>query len=87
MNRIEISNKAYINAEELILRYKNATKVLKKKRDKNNITDEFTLAINGLILLMSELDRNRILDLLYRFKMIKPMQKSIIRIQNGMATA
>ena len=74
MNNIELSNMAFTSASKLIENFSAELKINKKETLK--LTDKFTISLNGLMLLMSELDKERIVQLIYKFKLNKLIERS-----------
>lgn len=74
MNNIELSNMAFTSASKLIENFSAELKINKKETLK--LTDKFTISLNGFILLMSELDKERIVQLIYKFKLNKLIERS-----------
>ena len=78
MNNIELSSMAFTSASKLIENFSAELKINKKETMK--LSDRFTVAINGLMLLMSELDRERMVQLIYEHKLNKIVERSARRV-------
>ena len=74
MNNIELSNMAFTSASKLIENFSMELKINKKETMK--LADKFTVALNGLMILMSELDRERAVSLIYKYKLNRIIEKS-----------
>ena len=74
MNNIELSNMAFTSASKLIENFSAELKINKKETLK--LTDKFTIYLNGLMMLMSELDKERIVQLIYKFKLNKLIERT-----------
>lgn len=90
MNKIEISREALNNTEALIKNYALSDKKLHKIRDRKErreLADRFTVALNGMFMLMSELDRTRAIELLDNYNIINNVEKAMDRIRNNNSLA
>ena len=91
MNSIELSKKALSNTEKLIEKYviesKNKNGDMQQKVERNKLTDEFTIALNALICLMTDTDKNIALELLRRYGILKAVKRSVRRVQYNKSLA
>jgi len=55
--------------------------------DRNKVTDEFTVAFNGMSMLMSELDRDRAIKMLDDYGILNTVKKSVDRIRTNRSLA
>lgn len=84
MSNNELSKKALSNTEKLIRKYVIEIKGEQNeqtKTDINKLTDEFTIAVNALASLMTDTDKEKMLNMLREYGVIKTIKKSIRRIQ------
>lgn len=81
MNNIELSNMAFTSASKLIENFSAELKINKKETLK--LTDKFTISLNGLILLMSELDKERIIQLIYKFRLNKLIERAARQLKEA----
>lgn len=84
MGNNELSKKALSNTEKLIQRYVIEIKSGQNeqtKTDINKLTDEFTITVNALASLMTDIDKEKMLNMLREYEVIKTIKKSIRRIQ------
>lgn len=86
MEELNLSRKAYINTEMLVKSYLNEKNNLQRK-EKEKVTDELAITINGMSMLMSELDRKRTASMLAEYGLIKTLTKSIQRINSNKTLA
>jgi hypothetical protein len=80
-NKLELSRMAYKNVEILVERYVNAIGKVANRKEHNEITDAFTMAFNGMTMLMTDEDAQRAVDLLHSNGMVNEIKKSIKRIK------
>lgn len=84
MGNNELSKKALSNTEKLIRKYvieiKNGEKQ-QTKTDKDKLTDEFTITINALANLMTDIDKDKLLYLLQEYGILNVVKRSVRRIQ------
>lgn len=86
MEELTLSRKAYNNTEMLVKSYLNEKNNLQRK-EKEKVTDELAIAINGMSMLMSELDRKRTASMLAEYGLIKTLTNSIQRINSNKTLA
>lgn len=86
MEELNLSRKAYNNTEMLVKSYLNEKNNLQRK-EKEKVTDELAITINGMSMLMSELDRKRTANMLAEYGLIKTLTKSIQRINSNKTLA
>lgn len=86
-NQLELSREALNNTHELIKKFVTENNRGKSLSEKRKELDEFTIAFNGLSMLMSELDRNRAIELLDKYGILNSILKSVKRIQRGKSLA
>lgn len=86
MEELNLSRKAYNNTEMLVKSYLNEKNNLQRK-EKEKVTDELAITINGMSMLMSELDRKRTASMLAEYGLIKTLTKSIQRINSNKTLA
>ena len=86
MEELTLSRKAYNNTEMLVKSYLNEKNNLQRK-EKEKVTDELAITINGMSMLMSELDRKRTVSMLAEYGLIKTLTKSIQRINSNKTLA
>lgn len=86
MEELTLSRKAYNNTEMLVKSYLNEKNNLQRK-EKEKVTDELAITINGMSMLMSELDRKRTASMLAEYGLIKTLTKSIQRINSNKTLA
>ena len=85
--QLEISTMAFKNTEELIKSFVNDRHKFKTRMDRNKVTDEFTVAFNGMSMLMSELDRDRAIKMLDDYGILNTIKKSVDRIRTNRSLA
>lgn len=86
MEELNLSRKAYNNTEMLVKSYLNEKNNLQRK-EKEKVTDELAITINGMSMLMSELDRKRTASMLAEYGLVKTLTKSIQRINSNKTLA
>lgn len=83
MNNIELSTKMYNNAEALIKIYKKentiANNILHAKSSKE-IDKSFVVVLYAMMSLMSELDQQRILNMLNEYNIFNKVKRTAIKI-------
>lgn len=85
--QLRLSKEALWQTEKLITSFISERNSLRATKDKNKITDEFTIAFNGMIMLMSELDRNKAIEMIDNYNLLNTMKKSAKRIQKNRSLA
>lgn len=85
--KLASSKDALNKSEKLINLYTAESVNVKHPREKNKITDEFVLALNGLTMLMTELDRTQVVEMLDSKGLVDVTMKSIRRIKRGKSLA
>jgi len=58
-------------------------KAFKKRKERKELTDRFTIALCGMMLLLDENEREHTLEMLYSNKIMGNIIKSIDRINNN----
>ncbi|MBO5388078.1 MAG: hypothetical protein J6A59_08065 [Lachnospiraceae bacterium] len=85
--RLNLSKEAFNNTEELVKKFVEEDNRGKTRAEVNKLTDEFTIAFNGMHMLMSELDQTRAIELLDKYGILKKIKKSVNRIQSNNSLA
>lgn len=85
--RRNLSKEAFDNTEKLIQSYVAEDIKKKTRKERNKITDEFTIAFNGMSMLMSELDRYKAIEMLDSYGLLDSIRKSVRRIQRNKSLA
>lgn len=82
MNNIELSGQMLGIVESLVTTY-NRDKRKFNRKEKKNMLDGITMALSGSIILMTELDRNRVIEMLHRNRLDRQISKSIKRLKRN----
>lgn len=81
--QLRLSKEALWQTKKLITSFISERKSIMLTKDKNRIIDEFTLAFNGMIMLMNEDDRNKAIEMIDNYNLLNIMKKSAKRIQKN----
>lgn len=81
--QLRLSKEALWQTKKLITSFISERKSIMITKDKNRIIDEFTLAFNGMIMLMNEDDRNKAIEMIDNYNLLNIMKKSAKRIQKN----
>lgn len=85
--QLRLSKEALWQTKKLITSFISERKSIILTKDKNRIIDEFTLAFNGMIMLMNEDDRNKAIEMVDSYNLLNTMKKSAKRIQKNSSLA
>ena len=85
--QLRLSKEALWQTKKLITSFISERKSIMITKDKNRIIDEFTLAFNGMIMLMNEDDRNKAIEMVDSYNLLNTMKKSAKRIQKNSSLA
>ena len=82
LSNINLSTKALNDMEKLIVGFKHDRRLAMSLKNREDLLDRLTLATTGLMMLMTELDRQRAVDIIAKYRMVKAFNRSICRLRN-----